>query len=231
MAAGDISKTMLSRVRARLGDKAGNTWSSSTLYAFLNDGFRALAQEVPDGALFHLTRIDSQALVGAQSNYDLPTSYLRPRIVKYKTLYAKRWPIRDLQALRTNTAYTPSETEPYWYIWDNDLHFVVGTVTQGNGEKYELWYLKQPVTISASVDPELPRQYFLPVETYAVSRALESISGPDETGQGAAAEAKRQMALFHELCFVMALRFRTDVPYDGTPNDPDLRALREAVTA
>lgn len=230
MAAGDVSKTMLSRVRARLGDKAGTIWPDADLYAFLNDGFRAMAVVLPDAALHELTYVDAQTLSAGVSNYDLPTDFLRPRILYYKDIYAKRWPIRDLRALRENSGYSPSETEPFYYVWSGDIYFEF-TVTQGDTEKYDLWYVKRPVTIDTDTDPELSRQYFIAVETYAVSRALEAISGPDEAGQVAAAEAKRQMALFDELCYVMASRFRGDVPFDGTPNDADLRTLREAITA
>lgn len=229
--AGEISQAMRDRVRARLGDKgATNTsWSDAALFRFLNHGFQVLvAKKLPDAAVPYLTDVDEVTLIDGRKSYALPTDFLRARRLEYKGLPAKRWPIHDLRALRRNVNYNPSETDPYFYIWNNNVYFE-NPVTQAGAEVYHLWYVRRPVAISATVDPELPRPFFEPVETFAVSRALEAISGPDEPGQAAMAEAKRQMALFDELCYVMASRFRPGRPYDGTPNDPDLKALREAI--
>ena len=222
MATGDTSKEMLARVRLRLGDRAGTTWTSdTTLYAFLNEGFMALAQNVADAALYNLKKVQSAALVGGTAYYDLPTDFLRPRIVKYKDIVSIFWPVEEIQALIDNPLYTVSESNPFFYIWDGDLYFEVGSVTQGGSDTYELWYIKTPTTISASADPDLGQPFYQPVEDFAVSRALEAAQEYELSAV--------MMAHFYEATGLINERYKSSGAFSGIPNDPRSEAVREVL--
>jgi len=219
MAAGDLSKEMLARVRMRLGDRAGKIWTSdATIYAFISEGFNVMAHDVVDAALYELMKVQSAVLVGAQDEYDLPSDYLRPRIVKYKGLVAVMWPVDELRGLEL-TLYTPAETSPFFYIWDDDLVFEVGTVTQAAAETYELWYVKTPTAVTTTVDPELGEAFFQPVEDFAVSRCMES---QQEYGMAAVL-----MGHFIETCGIINRRYAGAPAFDGIPNDPRLEVLQQ----
>ena len=220
MADGDISKALLATTRARLGDRdpIGGIWSDAEIYAFLNEGFAEMALCLPDGALPQLTKVQSAALVGAQSNYDLPADFLRARLVKYKDIVARHWPALHKEALRADALIVPSETNPFWYLEDNDLYFEVSSVTQAGAEKYELWYIKRPTAISTSVDPELHVSSFDIVQTYAHSRCMEP--------QKAFDMAKLMRAHFDEENYLVALRHQTPEAFEGIAYDPDPEAMR-----
>ena len=212
MPAGDISKGMLAVVRARIGDLAGTIRSDAEIYGFLNTGFRLLAQELNDAAIPYLTKVQSASLTGAQNAYNLPADFLRERIVKYKGLFARRWRLSETEALRTHAFIVKSETEPYYRIWNKELYFEVGTVSQVNGDTYELWYIKIPTAISAAADPELPKQYFDVVEDLAVSLCMEP---------GRQVEAARFFLLEHQRKVdLIDVRFDGGEPFDDLLRDP-----------
>lgn len=218
MANGDNSKDILATVRARLGDRSGAIWSDAELYAFINEGFMELAHVLPDNALPHLTKVQSAALVAGTSYYDLPSDFLRARLVKYKTIVARHWPAQEKEALRDDAIIVPAETNPFWYIEDNGLYFSVGAVTQTGAEKYELWYIKVPTTISATADPDLPEHYWDVVETYAAGRAMEPEKQLDMV--------KLFRAHFDEEVWLTGLRHATPEEFEGVAFDPVLDTLK-----
>lgn len=218
MAAGDNAKIIKATLRARLGDRDGSRWSDAELYVYLNEAFMELALALPDNALPHLTSVDSDTLVAGRNNYDLPSDFLRARLVKYKDIVAKHWPAQEREALRADSLLVPSETNPFWYIEDGDIYFEVSAVTQSGAETYELWYIKQPTTISDTADPDLPAHYWDLVETYAFSRCMEPERNFDM------AELMRKH--FDEECFLTALRHATPEAFEGVAFDPDLDTLK-----
>ena len=214
MAAGDISDVILATLRARLGDRDGSVWSDAELFAFLNEGFMEMALHMPDGAIPQLSEIDSTALIAGTSNYDLPTDFLRARIVKYKGIVAKHWPSLEKEALRDDALLVPSESNPFWYLENNDLYVVVGGSgpTQAGAETVELWYMRQPTVISTTVDPDLHASTFDIVQTYAHSRCMEP--------QGDFGMAKLMRAHFVEECDLVTLRWQTPEAFEGIAYDP-----------
>jgi len=218
MAAGDISDAILAVTRARLGDRNGDIWSDAEIFAFLNEAFMEMALNLPDGALPQLTKVESDTLVGGTANYDLPSDFLRARLVKYKGIVAKHWPALEKEALRDDALLVPSETNPFWYLENDDLYFEVGAVTQSNGDTYELWYIMQPTTISTDVDPELHESVFDIVQTYAVARCMEPQRDFDM--------AKLMRAHFDEECYLTGLRHLTPSAFEGIAYDPDPESMK-----
>ncbi len=220
MAAGDNSKQIISELRARLGDRSGDIWEDSVLYAFLNECCQTLAQVLPDGAMPDLTAVDQQLLVAAQSSYDLPTDFMRARLCKYKGIVAKHWPSLEKEALRDDVLLVPSESNPFWYIEDGQLHFLVGSggPTQSGSETYELWYMKNPATMSDTVDPSFPEHFWDILETYAMARCQEPIGSFDL--------ARLLRSHFHEECYLIGLRWRTPEAFEGISFDPDPNMMR-----
>ena len=210
--AGDNSKDIKATVRAGLGDRNGDIWSDAELYAFINEGFREMAHLLPDNALPHLTKVQSANLVAGTENYDLPTDFLRARLVKYKGIVAIHWPALERDALRDDAILVPNETVPFWYLENDDLYFEVASVTQTGTQKYELWYIKQPVTISDTVDPDLPKPYWDVVETYAMGRAMEPEQRFDM--------AKLFRQHFDEEVWLTAIRHGTPESFEGIAFDP-----------
>lgn len=222
MAAGDLSKAIKGVVRSRLGDPAGTTWSDAEVYAYLNAAQLALAHHLCDAGLWQLTKVESTVLVGGQEKYDLPDDFLRVRTVKYKGIIARRWTVEELDALRANAnpLTAPSETNPFYYIWENDVVFEVSTVTQGGAETMEIWYIATPTTMTDGVDPVLGGQLYNVLEDWAVSLCLEQNRQYDE--------AQVESAHFLEQCALITSRYAGKPAYDGVPNDPRLDVLRGA---
>lgn len=218
--AGEISKEILAGTRARIGDRAGEVWSDADLYAFLNEGFMEIAMHLPDGAMPQLTMVTETLLVAGTSYYDLPTTFLRARAVWYKGLWAKHWPALEKDALRDDALLVPSETNPFWWLENNDLYVSVGASgpTQAGSEKVALWYMKQPTTISDSADPELHESLFDVVQTYAHARCMEPQREFDI--------ARLLRSHFDEEAYLVALRYRTPRAFEGIALDPDPDALK-----
>lgn len=223
MAAGDASKKMKAVVLNRVGDKAAVTWSAAEVYLYLNEGFRALANILADAALYELTYVQSAELGDAQANYNLPADFLRVRTVKYKDDWAVQWPVRQLRSINAadpSLLLNPSETNPFYYLADGDLIFAVGSggVTQGNGDTYELWYIKTPTAITDAVDPELGEEFYDIVEDFAVSRCQEQGLNFEE--------AAYQMAANLEKALLVNARVTSTVEaFDSVPKDPRLAEL------
>ena len=216
--AGEIAQKMKSIVRDRVNDKAGTRWSDPDIYAYLNEGQQALAHYLCDGALWQLTSVEQTDLVDATNNYDLPSDFLRERLVKYKTIVARRWTVEEIDALRANPQTAPTEANPFYYIWAGDIYFPEITVIQTNGDQCEIWYIKQPTDMSDAVDPDFGKQFHNLIEDFAVSRCLEQ-------GDGDFGQAEVQAAHFLEQCLLINSRYRGGSSFEGIPADPRLSVL------
>lgn len=211
MAAGDQSQAMVKGVRYRLGDLGGVTWSDAEIYDYLNDAQLSLAHSIVDGGLWAVTKIGEQVLTAELSDYALPTDFLRDRLLKYKGIPARRQSVRNREVRRDNAVMVASETSPYYDIHGGKICLDVGAVTQADGEVYALWYVKQPATMSDSVDPELPSLFFNAMEDFAVSRCLEQ-SGVKEI-------ARVQMGDFLEQVGLVNLRYEHEEVFDDVATD------------
>ena len=157
-------------------------------------------------------------LLSSSTSYTFPTDFLRERLVKYKGIEARRWTLDEIDALRANPQTKPSESNPFYYIWEGKICFEVDSVTQANGDEYEIWYVKQPTDIGDSADPDLPEQFHNPLEDFAVARCLEQATGDWEASEV-------QMAHFLEQCMLVNSRYSGKPAFDGIPSDPRLEVL------
>ncbi len=198
----------LLRVRERVADYTGVRWTDATLYRYLNDGFLAVANQLDDEALFSLYDLETTSLVTGTVAYALPSDFLRERMVAYKSVYATRLNVRDLH---TNSLQTPSETEPYYYIWGGSLRFT-NSVTNAGTDTFKLWYIKKPTAVAAGVETELGDAYHGLAEDYAVALALMETDG-------AWGYAQWLMELFREEVGIINARFGGPTVFEGVPSD------------
>jgi len=218
MAAGDVSKTLLARVRSRINEPSAGEWADSEIYANLSRGQMDLvANQLCDGALEGLREIAEGTLTASQNPYDLPTDFLRARVVYYKGIWARRWEKRYIAALGEGTAtanvhVAPSETVPYYYLHADQIVFAVSAVTQTNGDKYELFYVKSPPDVTTSVDPLISTYLHGLMVDFAVSRCREQ---SQDFG-----EAEMVMRYYMEMASLLNARYMGTSAYDGPGGDP-----------
>jgi len=209
--AGTLTAELVLRVRRRVGDLAGVTWSDSTIRGYLSEAQTRLAASLHPGVLHDLSKVAGATLTAALADYALPSDFLRERLVLYKTLTAKRTPAEEYPLKTTGGLAGQSETKPHYWLWGGYLKFLVGTVTQTNGDTYELWYILDPPALSASVDPVVARPLYGLLEEYAVGRCLE------ENGQPRVAAMILQR--FEDLCRIINARCSGNVIHDGPLTD------------
>jgi len=147
MAAGDISKAMLTAVRTRIGEPAANVWSDDDIYGYLNAGQMALAaEEGLDAAMVVLTRIQSGTWAAA-ATADLPWDFLRERYVEVGGTMARRMALLDTDALRANVLFEPSADRPFYSVGAG-LTFYLGGETPSPAT-YALYYVRKPMKTRA----------------------------------------------------------------------------------
>lgn len=220
--AGEITQEIMGNVAGRMGDPAYDRFTESEILSYINAGFREIVDLCVDRALWQLTYVDETELVAATSTYDLPSDMARPTLLLYKTIPAVLWPHHQLRFLKKpNANADASETAPYWTIWNDDIELFVGSggVTQDNGDTIELWYIKEPTTVSESVDPELGVWFYNAVETYACSMCWAQ-------GQGDPDQSRRELMHFYAELQRINAHYTAEVPpMDGLPRDPSLAYL------
>jgi len=219
--AGATSQELLARVRSLIGEPSQETWHDEEIYSALTAAqLDLITVRLGDGALFEMSEIDEELLVAGTNVYDLPSDFVRERMVEYKGIYSKRHPARYLKALGEGTAtanahYTPSETNPFWRIHAGQVVHSVGTVTQANGDAFNLWYISSPAAdISSTADPELGTQLQNLLVWFAVSRCMEQSGEPEI--------AAAMMAYYKQCCSLINKRYHDEMPADRIPGDPTL---------
>lgn len=213
--AGEITQDMIATVRHRLADPGGQRYSEAEIISYLNESQRHVVDNLPDGALWALTRVQSITLVAGTSSYALDAAFLRQRRVLYKADDAVLWPIAEIRALRQNVHHEGSETNPYYVIWNGKtIEFFVSAVTQAGSEKAYVWYVATPTDVSLTADPELPNMFRNLIEQRAVATAL--MADPEVDFDAAEAE----MDVFDFLCEIVKQHYGPVAPYGGLPNDP-----------
>ena len=200
---------MLAAVRGRINEPSEQGLTNAQLLIFLNDAQMELCIELNDGALAALKTSQTVALTLDEAAYALPTTFMREQVLKYKTILARRWSVRELDALSgTNVLHEPTEGRPYYFLWNNQLWIRAGTKTAGN---YIFYYLAEPTDMTVVLDPSLPVEYDDMMTTFAVSLCREA--------QGQLAEAERMRQEFLGRCRVVNSRFGGAAPYDNVPGD------------
>lgn len=220
--AGEITQEIMANVAGRMGDPAFDDFTEAEVLAYINAGYRKIVDLCVDRALWQLTAVDETLLVAGTSKYDLPSDIARPTLVLYKTIPAIIWSHADMRALKKpNANLGASETTPYWTVVDGDIEVFVGDggVTQAGAETLDLWYIKEPTTVSETVDPELGKWFQNAVETYAVSLCWSQ-------GQGDSNQSRTELIHFYaELQRINAPYIGIVPPMDGLPRDPQLDYL------
>jgi hypothetical protein len=216
---GVLADDMIFTVRLRVGDLSADNWKDPALYAFLSEGQRHLARYLTDGALYMLASIAETALEADVAEYDLPADFLRDRALKYKSVWARRWPLSEEEALRRPGQMQPTEDNPFYIIRGTQVRFPRLTVTQDNGDAFALWYVRLPLDIAGDQEPELPVTLHNLIEDFAVARCFE---GREEFGTAALMQAH----VLEQVLMVNA-RYTGQRAFDGVPRDPRLQALTD----
>ena len=147
MAAGDITASLVSTIRTRIGDPGGVTVQTSELYGYLNEAQMVLAMEEGlDNALLPLTRTLKSEFDAPAWSQVLPADFLRERYVSVGGVVAKRMSVLEMDAVRANAYYEASPTNPFYAIRDGKLQFFLGG-TAPTYQTYELYYVRKPMRV------------------------------------------------------------------------------------
>jgi len=186
MPAGDISKTLMSRVRSRVGQRTQQGILDVHLYLFLNRAQQDLMWRLHDAAMPEMTDIAAGTLTN--SRVGLPADFMRERLclVGSGTVQARRIGLTDLDSLTRDTLMAASADNPYYYIWENAtdnakrLHLEIGAPT--STAAYQLYYIKQPTDMDDLTDPILGSDKYNLLVDFAVKRVREMQGEYEEAG-------------------------------------------------
>lgn len=149
MAAGDISKAMLSLVRSRIGEPAESVVRDAEIYMHLNEAqMTVVSEEGLDAALLSATELRTGLWTAGVYDYALPADFLRERFVSVNGFLARRIPLVQIGALTTNTQFTASKIKPYYSIANGLLRFYTGGETP-DALAYKLYYVRKPMRVRA----------------------------------------------------------------------------------
>jgi hypothetical protein len=207
-------------LRSLLADPQGERWTDTELYYFLSEAQRRISEEASIATLWNLTDIAETTLVAGQDGYALPDDFAYDRLVKYKGTPSTRKSHEDIRELvDTNSYVTPSETNPFHIIEEGKIRFFVGGVTQSGSEVFTLLFVRTPVDIDGSTDPELPEHFHNAIIDLAMQLAYESSDEPEA--------AEQQEAFGVEQIVTINARQHGRNPYGDIARDPRLSSLQE----
>ena len=158
MAVGDVTAALVAEVRKRIGTSATLGFSDDLLRLWLTRGQYDLIWRLHTGAILEQTTTVSGVLTA--SKFPLPANFLREAYVKVGGKRARRWNVSERRNLGGSLA-SPSASDPFYYLW-HDGSSVKGIVQVADAAStlpYDLFYVMRPLTLSASVDPLLGREY------------------------------------------------------------------------
>jgi hypothetical protein len=212
VAAGDRTDKLVSMVRARVNEPSEQGFDDDEILAALNEGQQDLCVQLDDAALYAIQEKQNAALTLDTNPYALPADFMRARVLEYKSTVARRWQVHRLDALASDgdTYSQPSETNPAWYLWDNQLYIEAGTKTSGN---YHLYYYKVPTDMTTGVDPLIPAEYDGLLVGFAITRIREKQGGPMWD------EGERLWQEYIGRCAIINSRYSGRLPFDGTAGD------------
>lgn len=201
---------LLALVRARIGEPSQQGVQDSEIIGYLNEAQLDLCIQLDDAALYPLLEQADTALTLNTLPYALPADFMRARVLEYKAIVAQRWPIGQLDALTGNALHVPSETKPFYYLWDNLLWIEAGTKTAGS---YHLHYYRLPTDQDATVtsSPSTPLELDSLLVGFVVSRCRES--------KGDGAESERLWQEYVGRCQLINSRYSGGQPTDALAGD------------
>jgi len=203
MAAGDISKALLAKVRARAGEWSTNALGDSDIYDQLRRGQLELCDRLMESMLTELLSSASGSLTAGK--VALPTSgFWRVREVTLGGQLARATTIEG-KPLFTNEATT---TYPYYYLMGGYLYGLGCSTTAA----YTLTYLTVPTTPSASADPNIA----VPLHDLMVDYAIIECMKTRQRWQEA---RELEKDLERRIAFENA-RFGGPLPQSGPGGDP-----------
>jgi len=214
MAAGDVSKAMLARVRARLGEPTAATWTDADLYGYLNEAQSDLvARRLPDGCLYAFTEIQEGSWQTDTMGYNLPTDFLRERYVEVGGKPCPRVDHQDIRQLTANRLKTATRDNPFYTFNQGQIRFYTGGQNPTT-PTYRIFYVKKPAAaqLSTSVDPLAPAALWSLMEEYAVAQAR--LQGRNLQ------ESARLQKRYLTRCAVVASRYSGKRPFDAVSGDP-----------
>ena len=210
MAAGDISDALVSSFRLRIGDPGSLLFTDAQCFAALNLAYLQLAKELADPPLYALFAVQTTALGAGIVAYALPTDLLRERLVEYKGIPARRWPLDQSGLVESSSLAAATEADPAYFIWGGNVNLLNACTGGGN---LVVSYLKRPTTITTNVDPEMGREFDEMVEMYA-QQTLRQSSPITQ------AHARAIVARLQTLTGIINQRYQGGASFDDDPRDP-----------
>lgn len=149
---------LVGRVRYKAGQESVQGVVNADILAHLNRGQEFLLWAVHVSAMPELTEVATGTLTN--SRVGLPADFAFEQLVEVGSslVTCEPYPVSQLDALDNIPQFTPSTTQPYYYIWHNAtdnarrLHIVQGAPT--STAAYSLRYIKQPADLDlTSSDP------------------------------------------------------------------------------
>ena len=209
-AANGRTPQLMALVRARIGEPSQQGVQNSEIIGYLNEAQFDLCAQLNDAALYALLEEQVGTLTLDALPYALPADFMRARVLKYKAIVAQRWPIIALDALTNDALHVPSESKPFYYLWDSQLWIEAGTKTAGS---YYLHYYRLPVDMAdtTSSSPSLPLELDGLLIAFAVSRCRES--------KGDAGESEQLWQEYLSRCEIINSRYNGALPVDSVAGD------------
>ena len=141
---------MILDVKNRLDEDPDDTELDAVITVWLNEASLHVAVELED-----LEDTDTQNILASQSDYDLPSDFLRLEQAIYNGVFLKPISREELKryAGTANPVTSQTGTSEYCYLRANSIWLFpapASALTSG----LELWYYKKPAALSAEVECE-----------------------------------------------------------------------------
>lgn len=189
MAAGPLAQAIIDKARLRVAEPYPGMINDADIATFITEAQRDLVWRLPYQALWFTTDEVNTTIVADQSVYtfeapdDAAPDFVWDIEVLWKAVLAKRWEVEDIKKMQSISDLNPSDTQPFYAIFDNGIEFFVGAVTQDNAEVFTVRYVVTPVDVDIGlvpVEPVFTRSYFPAIEEYVAMRCYEQRRNIDE---------------------------------------------------
>lgn len=162
---GDIKR----RVKRQFGDEAGAQITDADITDWANDAQIDITRKTE--CLQEHVETDS---VAADASYDVPTDFLRLRLVEYNGKKLDRVELEERNQLNKYATNSSPTGEPQiYYVWGRKIWLYPAPESSGTGV-LDIFYVKHPAEMSGDSDiPEIPTQYHEDIVRYCLARAKE----------------------------------------------------------